>query len=141
MLIVSSRIQIPDSELRFSYARSSGPGGQNVNKVASKAILHWSTQSESISDTVRQRLLELFPTRVTNAGDFVISSDRFRDQRQNAEDCLDRLKEMLQAACRPVKKRRPTRPSQGSHRRRLETKRQQSEKKQGRRSVGRSESD
>ena len=82
MLIVSSRIQIPDSELRFSYARSSGPGGQNVNKVASKAILHWSTQSESISDTVRQRLLELFPTRVTNAGDFVISSDRFRDQRQ-----------------------------------------------------------
>jgi len=137
MLIVSSRIQIPDSELRFSYARSSGPGGQNVNKVASKAILHWSTQSESISPTVRERLLELFSTRVTNAGDFVISSDRFRDQRQNAEDCLDRLREMLQAACRPVKKRRATRPSQASRRRRLEDKRQQSVKKQGRRSLDR----
>jgi ribosome-associated protein len=137
MLIVSSRLQIPDAELRFSYARSSGPGGQNVNKVASKAILHWSTQSESISPMVRERLLELFPTRVTNAGDFVISSDRFRDQRQNAQDCLDRLREMLQAACQPVKTRRATRPTQGSHRRRLEGKRQQSAKKQGRRSLER----
>jgi len=139
MLIVTSTIQIPDVELRFSYARSSGPGGQNVNKVASKAILHWSTTSENIPPAVRERLLELYPTRLTNTGDFVISSDRFRDQRQNADDCRERLKEMLQAACRPVKKRRATRPSQGSHRRRLEGKRQQSEKKQGRRKVERSE--
>ncbi|MFN8857478.1 MAG: alternative ribosome rescue aminoacyl-tRNA hydrolase ArfB, partial [Planctomycetaceae bacterium] len=129
----------PDAELRFSYARSSGPGGQNVNKVASKAILHWSTESESIPPEVRERLLQLFPTRLTNTGDFVISSDRFRDQRQNADDCRERLKEMLQAACRPVKKRRATRPSQGSKRRRLEGKRQQSEKKQGRRKVDRPE--
>jgi ribosome-associated protein len=139
MLIVTSSIQIPDAELRFSYARSSGPGGQNVNKVASKAILHWSTESESIPPEVRERLLQLFPTRLTNTGDFVISSDRFRDQRQNADDCRERLKEMLQAACRPVKKRRATRPSQGSKRRRLEGKRQQSEKKQGRRKVDRPE--
>jgi ribosome-associated protein len=139
MLIVTSSIQIPDAELRFSYARSSGPGGQNVNKVASKAILHWSTDSESIPPEVRERLLQLFPTRLTNTGDFVISSDRFRDQRQNADDCRERLKEMLQAACRPVKKRRATRPSQGSKRRRLEGKRQQSEKKQGRRKVDRPE--
>jgi ribosome-associated protein len=139
MLIVTASIQIPDAELRFSYARSSGPGGQNVNKVASKAILHWSTESESIPPEVRERLLQLFPTRLTNTGDFVISSDRFRDQRQNADDCRERLKEMLQAACRPVKKRRATRPSQGSKRRRLEGKRQQSEKKQGRRKVDRPE--
>lgn len=139
MLIVTASIQIPDAELRFSYARSSGPGGQNVNKVASKAILHWSTDSESIPPEVRERLLQLFPTRLTNTGDFVISSDRFRDQRQNADDCRERLKEMLQAACRPVKKRRATRPSQGSKRRRLEGKRQQSEKKQGRRKVDRPE--
>ena len=139
MLIVTSSIQIPDAELRFSYARSSGPGGQNVNKVASKAILHWSTDSESIPPEVRERLLQLFPTRLTNTGDFVISSDRFRDQQQNADDCRERLKEMLQAACRPVKKRRATRPSQGSKRRRLEGKRQQSEKKQGRRKVDRPE--
>ncbi|MCY2964790.1 MAG: alternative ribosome rescue aminoacyl-tRNA hydrolase ArfB [Planctomycetota bacterium] len=135
MLVVSASIQIPDDELRFTYARSSGPGGQNVNKVSSKAILHWSpVTSGGVPAEVRERLLALFPTRLTVAGDFVITSERSRDQKQNADDCLEKLREMLQAAAHPPKRRRATKASKGSHRRRLAAKKENSEKKQGRRS-------
>lgn len=137
MLVVTNSIQISDDELRFTFARSGGPGGQNVNKVASKAVLHWSpVSSTAVPAEVRERLLALFPTRLTTAGDFVITSERSRDQKQNIDDCLDKLREMLLAAARPPKKRRPTKASKGSHRRRLAAKKEHSEKKQRRRSPG-----
>ena len=140
MFIVSSSIQIPDEELRFTYARSSGPGGQNVNKVSSKAVLHWSPLTTvGVPPEVRDRLLGLFPTRLTIAGDFVITSERTRDQKQNVEDCLEKLREMLLAAARPPKRRRATKPTKGSQRRRLDDKKEHSEKKQRRRPDGSTE--
>lgn len=133
MLQVTPRIAIPDEELRFSFARSSGPGGQNVNKVASKATLHWSvTTSPSLPDDVRERFLSSFPSRITKEGDIVISSQEYRDQPKNIAACLDKLADMLRQVAKAPKKRRPTKPTKGSKLRRLNEKRLRSETKRGR---------
>lgn len=132
-LEVDSRIRIPFEEFEFSFARSSGPGGQNVNKVSSKAILRWpAAASPSLPPDVRDRLVARYANRITGAGDLILSSQRFRDAGRNVTDCLEKLREMLQAVSRAPKRRRPTRPSRSSVRRRLETKKRQSQKKQGR---------
>ena len=133
MLQVNSRISIPDEELRFTFARSSGPGGQNVNKVASKATLHWSvTTSPSLPDDVRARFLASYPSRITKDGDIVISSQEYRDQPKNIASCLDKLAEMLRQVAVAPKKRKPKKPTKGSKVRRLAEKRFRSEPKRGR---------
>lgn len=137
MLIVNHRIQIPLREFRFTFARSPGPGGQNVNKVNSKATLHWNvTETTSLPDDVRQRFLKAFAGRVNQDGEFFVSSTRFRDQGRNVADCLEKLRAMLAeaAATRPARKK--TKPSAGARRRRLDDKRRQSDKKRIRRSLG-----
>jgi ribosome-associated protein len=133
MFVVNSRIQIPDDELQFTYARSSGPGGQNVNKVNSKAILHWCvSRSSALNEEVRARFFAQQRRRITTEGAIVISSDRYRDQPRNTADCLDKLKAMLLAAAvRPIP-RRATKPTLGSKQRRLKSKTENSAKKQGR---------
>lgn len=137
LLVVNARIRIPIRELEFTYARSSGPGGQNVNKVNSKAILRWAVgRSASLPDDVRQRLRAHFRSRFTQEGDLLIIGQRYRDAGRNAADCLERLREMLSAVAVPPKPRRPTRPSKGSIRRRLEQKGRQAAKKQSRRAGG-----
>ncbi len=134
MLVVTSGITIPDDELHFTYARSSGPGGQNVNKVNSKAVLRWPFRANtSVPEEVKARFSARFGTRITVDGDVVIQSDRYRDQGRNNEDCLDKLKEMLLAVAVPPKKRRPTKPSRASKERRLKTKTEQGAKKKSRR--------
>jgi ribosome-associated protein len=133
-LVVSNNLWIPDSELRFSFARSSGPGGQNVNKVSSKAILHFDVRnSPSLPDDVRARFLDRYASRVTNAGEVVIHSEEFRDQPKNIQACCDKLKGLILAVLKPPKKRRPTKPSRGSKVRRLKDKKARAEVKQGRR--------
>src|SRR5687767_1791532 len=98
MLSVNSNFSIPDDELRLSFSRSSGPGGQNVNKVSSKATLRFDVRSSpSLPDDVRQRFLERFASRVTKGGEIVIHSDEFRDQPKNIKACYDKLGEMLAA--------------------------------------------
>jgi len=140
MLQITSRIIIPDDELRFSFARSSGPGGQNVNKVNSKAMLHWNpSASTALPADVRDRFLAKFASRLTNDGDVVISSQESRDQPKNIAGCLEKLKAMIAQVLTPPKKRRPTRPTKGSKVRRLKAKKQRSEIKASRRGVGRSE--
>jgi ribosome-associated protein len=134
MLFISPQIQIPDDELLFSYVRSSGPGGQNVNKVSSKAVLRWSAvSSPSLPHEVRGRLLTTFASRLTTDGDLIITSQRYRDQQRNTGDCLEKLKEMLLAAARKPTARRPSKPTRGSQKRRLEAKRIHSHKKRRRR--------
>ena len=137
MLTVNHQIQIPDDELSFTYARSGGPGGQNVNKVASKAVLRWSlAQSRSVPDDVKVRFRTLFPSRLTVEGDVVIHSQEFRDQERNRQACLEKLGELLRLATRKPKVRRPTRPSRGSKERRLAAKRERSARKSGRGRIG-----
>ncbi|MFO1020655.1 MAG: alternative ribosome rescue aminoacyl-tRNA hydrolase ArfB [Planctomycetales bacterium] len=131
---IPPNLQIPDEELRFEYARSGGPGGQNVNKVNSKATLRWQPAlNESLPSGVRERFLKRFQSRLTEGGELLIVGQRFRDQPKNVADCLDRLRLMIIEVLQPPKRRIKTRPTGGSVRRRLETKRQNSQKKQGRR--------
>ena len=134
MLVVNSRIQIPLAEFEFTFARSSGPGGQNVNKVNSKATLRWSIRSSpSIPDDVRQRLMAKHARLVALSGDLLITSQRFRDSGRNVADCLEKLRALLVEAATPPKPRKPTRPTKGSVRRRLEDKRHRARTKQLRR--------
>jgi ribosome-associated protein len=133
-MIVTENLQIPDSELQFTFARSGGPGGQNVNKVASKAVLHWNiVASPSLPGDVKHRFLQLYPSRITTTGELVLDSQRFRDQPKNIADCLEKLREMLVHSLHRPKKRRPTKPSRSSKERRLLAKRHTSHRKSGRR--------
>lgn len=134
MLIVTPTLTIPDEDLRFSFSRSSGPGGQNVNKVNSKATLHFAFRSStSLSPGVRERFIQKFGSRVTNEGEVVITSQESRDQPKNIESCLEKLRQMILEVLHPPKKRRPTKPSKGSKRRRVEAKKRRSAVKEGRR--------
>lgn len=135
-IVVNGRISIPRSELRLTFARSSGPGGQNVNKVNSKVTLHWPVAtSPSLPDDVRGRFLSQFANRITNDGELVLSSQESRDQASNIEDCLSKLRDMVLSVATPPKKRRPTKPTKGSQRRRLEAKKGRSQTKNLRRKL------
>jgi ribosome-associated protein len=129
-------LRIPLDELTFTFARSSGPGGQNVNKVSSKAVLRWSLRhSAALSEEQRTRLSMKLASQLTTRGDLVIASERYRDQPRNREDCLQKLSSLLTAALRVPKPRRPTKPTRAAKKRRLASKQQQAAKKQGRRRV------
>jgi ribosome-associated protein len=129
-----SRAAPPLAELRFSYARSSGPGGQNVNKVESKAVLRWDVRrSPSLREDVRARFLARFARRITGEGELVLASQRYRDRERNVADCLEKLGAMLAEVAAPPKRRKASRPSRGARERRLESKRAQARKKAERR--------
>jgi ribosome-associated protein len=133
-LHVTSSLAIPFDELSFSFALSSGPGGQNVNKVNSKAILAWNImESPSISAAVRSRFLKHFGKRVTARGEILIASQSYRDQARNKEACLAKLLAMMQEAARPPKRRIATKPSKAAVERRLESKKALAKKKSRRR--------
>ena len=125
---------IPDSELEFQYSRSSGPGGQNVNKTATKATLRWDVRhSRFLPDDVRERFLRAYASRVTREGVVVIHAQRHRDQARNAAECVAKLAQMLSAVARPRRARKPTRPGRGAVERRLAEKRRHSRAKRERR--------
>ena len=137
MLPINDALTIPEGELSFSYARSGGPGGQNVNKVSTKAVLRWKlAESGSVSAEVKERIARLERKRVTTEGELVIASQRYRDQERNREDCLERLREIVLRALVVPKVRKATKPTKGSKRRRVADKRRASAKKQSRRVSG-----
>ncbi len=136
MLVVDSRIQIPLRELDFTFARSSGPGGQNVNKLNTKATLRWDvTRSPHLPEDVRRRFFTKYRRRITKDGHLVISSQRFRDQGRNVADCLEKLSELLSEVAKAPKRRKKTKPTRASREVRLRQKRETSQKKQRRRHV------
>src|SRR5829696_4099854 len=102
MLEVTNGIRIPLDEFEWSFARSGGPGGQNVNKVASKAVLRWDVAaSPSLPDDVKARLRAQQRRRITTAGELVLTSQRFRDQERNRDDCLEKVRAMVLQAATP----------------------------------------
>ncbi len=120
---VTASIEIDDKELEERFIRASGPGGQNVNKVASAVELRFDVgRTTSLPEAVRARLVAQAGKRVSDDGILVIRADRFRTQERNREDARERLAEMIRAATHVPKKRVKTKPSLGSKMRRLEGK-------------------
>ena len=133
-LEINPRFRIPLSEFEFTFSRSSGPGGQNVNKVSSKAQLRWRPiDSPSIPEDLRFRLLDKLTPQLTVDGDLLVVSQLYRDQPRNREDCLGKLLAILQAALVVAKVRKKSKPTRASTARRLKAKRLGSEKKMQRR--------
>ena len=133
-LAVTDKVRIPFSEFIFTASRSSGPGGQNVNKVNSRIQLRWNpTTSPSIEPDVAERFVKLAGKRMTKDGEILITGQEHRDAPKNKADTLDRLAELLRAALVKPRIRKATKPSRGSKERRLKAKKQRSETKQGRR--------
>ncbi|MFP6664698.1 MAG: alternative ribosome rescue aminoacyl-tRNA hydrolase ArfB [Deltaproteobacteria bacterium] len=134
-LRISGRLTIPGRELSFLVSRSSGAGGQAVNKTSSRVSLRWNVQdSEVLSPLLRGRLLAKLVHRISAAGLLQVHVESERSQHRNREIALERLRELIQKALLREKPRRPTKPSRGSRERRLETKKRQGRKKAERRS-------
>ncbi len=137
MFEINDRIRIPEEEFTWSFARSGGPGGQNVNKVASKALLCWDMgRTSCLPIPVKIRLKTLQRRRFTKEGMLQIVSQRYRDQQRNRQDCLEKLREMVLVALVVPKSRKPSRPTRGSREARLRAKKIRAGIKSGRRPPG-----
>ena len=134
---VTRSITIDETELTERFILASGPGGQNVNKVATAVELRFDfARSRSLPEAVRDRLAALAGKRLSSAGVIVVTAQRFRSQPRNREDARERLAALIREAATPPKLRRPTRPSRAAKQRRLEDKRQQSTRKRERSGSG-----
>ena len=130
---VNERISLVDDEVTEQFVRSPGPGGQNVNKLATAVQLRFDARgSRSLPEDVRERVLELAGTRATKHGEIIISAHRFRARERNREDAMERLVALVRQAAVTEKPRTPTRPSPASKQRRLEDKRRRSKLKNAR---------
>ncbi len=127
MLSITDTIVLADHELRFSFVRASGPGGQNVNKVATAVQLRFdAARCASLSEEVRRRLRHLAGRRMTTDGEIVIDARRFRTQEQNRQDALERLAALIRRAAAPPRPRRKTLPGAAARERRLAAKKRRS---------------
>lgn len=132
-IVVTPRVTIPAGELAFAFARSGGPGGQNVNKVSSKVELRWNpTTSAALTDDDRAWLVQRLRSRLTSDGTLIVTSTATRDQAKNRDDATSKLALIVRAALDRPRPRRATRPSRAVKRRRLADKRHHAEIKRGR---------
>lgn len=137
MIHITRSLAIDEHEVVISFVRSSGPGGQNVNKVATAAQLRFDLRhSPSLPEAIRARLLELAGRRVTSRGVLIIDARRYRTQERNRQDAMARFVALLRQAAVPSRERRPTEPTAASRERRLELKRRHAADKKRRQSQG-----
>lgn len=135
MIKISPTLMLNESEIQFTAIRSPGPGGQNVNKVATGIQLRFNIlHALSIPEEVRIRLLTVLVNKITRKGDLMIKATRFRTQEDNKQDALQRLQKLLASAARVPKKRKKTKPTNASKERRLQEKKLHAKTKLGRRS-------
>jgi ribosome-associated protein len=131
MITIMDRISIPFSEFTFSFSRSSGAGGQNINKVNSKVILNWKIdETTACSEEVIKRFKDKYNQFLLDNGEVQISGQRHRSQKANMDDCIEKLHAMINDVRLPPKVRRPTKPKRSAVLKRLNQKRKDSEKKQ-----------
>ena len=124
---------LDEKEIHYDFVQASGPGGQNVNKVATAVQLRFNVRnSRSLSEPVRQRLFQLAGNRINKEGELLINASRYRTQEANKEDAYNRLMALVGEAVKPLRRRKATRPTRASVERRLEYKRRHARKKQNR---------
>jgi len=122
MLSISQQVEIPDSEIDIQAIRAQGAGGQNVNKVSSAIHLRFDIRASSLPDFYKQELLKLMYQRISNDGTIVIKAQRYRSQEKNRSEALSRLQALVKSVAAPRKKRKPTKPTIGSIKRRVDSK-------------------
>lgn len=138
MLRITSSCWLDSDEIHFSFIRAPGPGGQNVNKLATAAQLRWNiAKSASLTEPIRTRLLSVLKHRLTQTGDLIIKASRHRTQERNRQDALQRMLTLLQHAAIPPKPRKKTKPTRTSVRKRLDSKTKQGKIKSMRGKVSR----
>jgi ribosome-associated protein len=134
MIEITPSFSLDENELQFSFIRSSGPGGQNVNKVATAVQLRFDVYQSSLPAEIKERLRHLAGNRITGEGELLIEAKRFRNQEQNRQDALDRFVGLVRRAFEKPRARRRTRPTAQSREKRLKEKKQRGEIKKRRQS-------
>ena len=127
MIEITPTLQIDESELQIDFIRSSGPGGQNVNKVATAVQLRFDVRASSLPEEAKARLLQLAGKRVTTEGELLIEAKRFRTQDQNREDAIERFVDLVYKSLVEPKARKKTKPTQASKEERLKEKKKRGE--------------